>query len=311
MPRQQKPVHAEPLTGMDAYERLRFFATQFAHGRYNCIILVGPPGRLKSSIIERTVKGKAHIISGNATPYGVFTELQEHANELIVIDDADCLYGEAMGQRLLKTVTNPKSPKRVYWPSAQPKRDGLLKVFETTSKVCIIDNAWNTQNEHIEALEDRSRLFLFDPPPAAVHEQMGQEDWFCEEEIYDFIGENLFFIKEEGTGKGLSVRVYVKALEAMEAGEDWREFILSQYVKGPDLPLLVIESDPYFFGKPVEEKVRAWMTRTGLGRSTYFDHKRQLLLRLAAANADAPILGRLTLDRHGQAGSDAQPPARS
>ena len=58
MPRSRKPIHFEPLTGPDAYERLEFFARRFAQGRYNCLVFVGPPGRLKSSIIERTVKDK-------------------------------------------------------------------------------------------------------------------------------------------------------------------------------------------------------------------------------------------------------------
>ncbi len=93
------------------------------------------------------------------------------------------------------------------------------------------------------------------------------------------------------------MRLYVKALEAKEAGEDWREYILKQYVKGPDLDLLVIEADPYFKGKSVEERCRAWMTRTGKGRSTYFDHKRLLLDRLTSS--DAPLLGRWTLEQDG------------
>jgi hypothetical protein len=305
MPRTRRPIHFEPLTGPDAYERLEFFARRFAQGRYNCLVFVGPPGRLKSSIIERIVKGQAHVVSGHATPFEVFCELQQHANELIVIDDADDLYAESTGQRLLKNITNPRKPTSVHWTSDAAVKAGLQKVFTTSSKVCIIDNAWNGQNEHIEALEDRSRLFLFDPPPAAVHRRMADEEWFCDTEIYDFIGDHLFWIKhEEGkVGKGLSVRLYVKALEAKEAGEDWREYILKQYVTGPDLDLLVIEADPYFKGKSVEERCQAWMTRRGNrrgnSRSTYFDHKRQLLDHLASSDEPPPLLGRWTLEQDG------------
>ena len=68
MPRSKKPIHFEPLTGADAFERLEFFARSFAQGRYNCLVFVGPPGRLKSSIIERSDKDKAHVVSGHATP---------------------------------------------------------------------------------------------------------------------------------------------------------------------------------------------------------------------------------------------------
>jgi hypothetical protein len=293
MPRSTRPDYFERLDAADAYARLEFYAKHFARGHYNCLVICGPPGRLKSSIIERAVQGAAFTISGNNTPFDVFTDLRRHLNELIVIDDADGLYGEPAGLRLLKGLTNPKKPATVHWGSRAVASD--RQEIRTDSKVCIIDNAWGRASEHVIALEDRSRLFLFDPPPLAVHRQMANEEWFTDTEIYDFIGDHLFFIKE-AKGKGLSVRVYVKALEAKEAGEDWREYVLRQYVKGPDLDLLVIEADPYFRGASVEKKCQAWMTRTGKARSTYFDHKRQLLGRLAAAGADCPLLGRWSLE---------------
>ncbi len=52
-----------------------------------------------------------------------------------------------------------------------------------------------------------------------------------------------------------------------------------------------------FKDKPVEEKAQAWMTRTGKARSTYFDHKRLLLTRLVADDADVDLLGRLSLGK--------------
>jgi hypothetical protein len=96
--------------------------------------------------------------------------------------------------------------------------------------------------------------------------------------------------------KGLSVRVYVKALEAKEASEDWREYVLKQYVKGPDLDFLVLEADPYFKQKSTEERCRAWMSRTGKARSTYFERKRSLLERLSSEAVPPPLVGRLTLE---------------
>lgn len=258
MPRNRRPAHAERISD---YAKLRFYATRFGQGLYNCLIFIGPPGRLKSSIIEEATKGSAHLISGHATPFEVFCEAQEHKDELLIIDDADGLYREAMGQRLLKNLTNPKSPKSVYWTSDAPKGRGLLKVFQTTSKVCIIDNAWNTQNEHIEALEDRSRLFLVNPPPLEVHKEMELQAWFHDEEIYNFVGQNLCFFTD------LSARAYVKAAEAKEAGEDWQEYLLKTYIERNDLTLLLLEYDNDWKDKTVAEKCQEWSRRTGKCRS--------------------------------------------
>lgn len=271
MPRNRRPAYAEQIT---EYQKLRFYARKFGQGLYNCLIFVGPPGRLKSFIIEAETKGHAHLISGHATPFEVYCECQEHKDELLIIDDADNLYREATGQRLLKNLTNPKSPKTVYWTSDAPKGRGLLKVFPTTSRVCIIDNAWNTQNEHIEALEDRSRLFLFDPPSIEVHKEMDSQDWFGDNEIYAFVGENLCFLPE------LSVRAYVKALEATEAGENWRGYLLKSYVKGHDLVLLLLEYEVAWQDRPVEDKCQEWCRRTGHCRATYFNRKKNLRERM-------------------------------
>ena len=285
MPRNQRPFNAEKI---ETYEDLRFYARKFGLGFYNCLIFIGPPGRLKSSILEQETKGEAHLISGHATPFKVFCEAQEHANQLLILDDADGLYKEATGQRLLKNLTNPKLPKTVMWMSGKPESMGLLKKFETTSKVCIIDNAWNNQNEHIRALEDRSRIFLFDPPPHEVHQEMSDQDWFNDEEIYQFIGDNLCFFKE------LSVRSYVKAEEAKRAGEDWREFLLQQAMDGKDLQLILIEYDEEWKNQSVDQKCKEWIRRTGGSRATYYNRKKSFLKNRMPGH---PLVGRWSLDK--------------
>jgi hypothetical protein len=305
MARQRHPAHFEQLIGPDAYDRLRFYARQWAKGAYNCIVVVGPPGRLKSSIVKRE-SPDAHLIECNASPFHVYGQLQAHANESIILDDANGLYADANGQRLLKALTNPRKPTTVAWNTTAAKQAGLAESFQTSSRVCIIDNAWNFQNEHIEAMEDRARLFLFAPPPLAVHQQMAEEDWFDDPEIYSFIGEHLYWIRHEfdpktlqRQGKGLSVRLYVKAQEAKRAGEDWREFILGQLLDDPaDVAFLAIEADPNFQGASREEKCLEWRRRTGKARSTYYDHKRQLMSRLLVlkSGTHSDLVGRLSLE---------------
>jgi hypothetical protein len=135
---------------------------------------------------------------------------------------------------------------------------------------------------------------------------MAGMDWFDDSEIYSFIGEHLYWIKHEfeprtleRQGKGLSVPLYVKAQEAKRAGEDWRQFILGQYLDDPaDVAFLTIEADPNFQGKSREEKCVEWRRRTGKARSTYYDHKRQLLSRLLLLKFDthSNLLGRLSLE---------------
>lgn len=285
MPRRTtRPVHAEKLT---TYDELRFYAKKFGQGLYNCLIFVGPPGRLKSSIIEEATKGNAHLISGHAMPFEIFCEVQEHQNENLIVDDADGLYKEAQGQRLLKAITNPKKPTRVGWHSSAPLQRGLLKEFETTSNVCIIDNGWNVQNEHIAAIEDRGRLFLFDPPPSEVHKEMANQTWFTDQEVYDFIGDNLTLFSD------LSARTYVKAGEAKEAGEDWRKYVLKKCCNEDDLIIFILEYDPAWTDKTTEEKNQEYRRRTGKkSRATYFNRRKKLVENLKGH----PLVGKWAFD---------------
>lgn len=282
MPRNTQPAHAELIAD---YHTLRFYARKFGQGLYNCLIFVGPPGLLKSSIIEVEAGKDAHLISGHAKAFECFCESQENRDKPLIMDDADGLRCEPSGLRFLKQITNPKRPKKVSWHSDAPTKRGLLKSFQTNSNVCIIDNAWNTINEHIAALEDRSRLFLFDPSPAEIHKEMYNQDWFHDEEVYGFIGDNLCFLPE------LTVRSYVKAAEAKQAGEDWREYLLKNQVKGNDLHLLLIEYDSNWCDRPVEEKCKEWCNRTGSCRATYFNRKKSLLSRMTGH----PIVGRWSI----------------
>lgn len=282
MPRNQRPAHAERITD---YATLRQYARRFGQGLYNCLIFVGPPGRLKSSIIEAEAGQNTHLISGNARTFECFCEAQEHIDWNLVFDDANGLYSDHTGQRFLKQITNPRKPKTVSWHSDAPLKRNLKKSFRTNSNVAIIDNAWNAPNEHIVALEDRSRLFLFDPSPAEIHQEMDNQDWFVHDDVYRFIGDNLCFLPE------LSARSYVKAAEAKEAGEDWREYLLKAHVKNHDLQLLLMEYDKDWRNRPVEEKCKEWCRQTGSCRATYFNRKKSLLERMTGH----PLMGRWSL----------------
>jgi hypothetical protein len=284
------PAHFEPLTGEDAYGRLEFYARKFAEGAYNCLVVVGPPGKLKTSVVKRAVPG-AVLISCNATHVEVFCELQRHPNKPIILDDADGLFGKPEGLRLLKALTDPNKPATVSHHTNYPERHGLQKTFQTASPVVIIDNAWGgTSSHHLAALEDRARLFYFDPPPAALHRRMAGEAWFDESDIYDFVGILLFFMGDQGSCKGkasppqaagLSTRLYHKAREAKRAGEYWQEYVLGQCVKDPDERAMVAA---HLKQVSADQRCGLWRGRTGKGQSCFYAVKRKLLLRLRSGD---------------------------
>lgn len=230
MPRSRKPAHAERIT---EYDQLRFYARMFGQGSYNCLIFVGPPGRLKSSVIEAETKGAAHLISGHATPFEVFCESQGTQGPV------------AHHRRRRRPLPGGHRATPAQEPDEPEKPQGRVLDLRRP------DDPWAVQGlqhdlenlHHRQRLErserayrarpeDRSRLFLFDPPPAEVHREMERQEWFHDEEVYGFIGQNLCFFTD------LSARAYVKAAEAKEAGEDWRAYLLKKAVEPHHLALL-------------------------------------------------------------------------
>lgn len=93
--------------------------------------------------------------------------------------------------------------------------------------------------------------------------------------MYQFVGENLRFMKD------LSARLYVKAEEAKKAGEDWKGYVLKQFVSPDEMQVLLLEYDPAWRDKTPGEKQQEFSRRTRLGRGTYFNRKRDLQLRMA------------------------------
>lgn len=236
-----------------SYEELGFFAKKFAEGCYNFIAVFGPPGRLKSSFFRRAVGDKAHFVCGRATPFELFCELYEHRDRKVVLDDVAGMYDDPAGRRLLEAVTDPYPMKRVSWVTDAPSNRGTPKVFNTTSQVAIIDNNWGDY-ERLKPLEDRGRLFYFDPTPEQIHAEMCAQDWFRDEEVVAYVRENLSRLSS------LSARTYVKAHEARLAGEDWKKYVLMRSLSADDMLLLALYSASD--GDPAS-LVTQWMKQTG------------------------------------------------
>ncbi|MCA9168463.1 MAG: hypothetical protein KDB23_12390 [Planctomycetales bacterium] len=252
---------------ISSYSELESFVAAFAAGKINLIILVGEPGLAKS----RTVKGllpDACWIEGNASPFGMYLKLFEHRDRLVVIDDVDSLYSDRNGIRLLKCLCQTDEQKVVAWPTAsrELKREGVPREFVTRSRVIIITNEWKTLNQNVAALQDRGHTLLFCPNAAEVHLKVSE--WFTDEEIFSFLGEQLHRVDRP------SMRLYHRALELKSSGLEWRAIL-------PEFPgnararrAAELLQDPKYMTQRarVEEFVKS-----GAGcRATFFNYARRL-----------------------------------
>lgn len=250
-----------------SYAELDQYVTAFSRGVLNLLIVIGKPGLAKSQSFKQSLKD-AIWLEGNATPFGMYCALYSAKDRLVVIDDVDSLYSSTAGVRLLKCVCQTDPVKRIAWQSAaaQLDKEGIPREFSTTSKVAILANDWKTLNDNVAAVQDRGHVLIFDPTPQEIHRRA--KEWFHDEEIYLWFGQNLHLLAEH------SLRNYVRAAELKAAGMDWKKTLPLKQLSAKALLAARLRDDPSY---PNEEaRAQAFVALGGGCRATYFNHLRRL-----------------------------------
>lgn len=267
--RRDRPERAEYIHD---YDSLRRFLLAHAAEILGNIIIVGDPGLQKSRLVADVLGDRAHFIRGQATAYGLYTDLYSHRDMPVVLDDLDHLFADRTAIRLLKCLLETEPVKRLAWRSRTALRDGLPTEFTTRSPVILITNLWKTIDKNVEAVEDRAHVLVFAPPALEVHLQVGA--WFWDQEVFDFVGARLGLITHP------SMREYRLAWERKRAGLRWRDYLLGRWLSGKQLLVAQLLADPSFSRE--EERARAFEERGAGCRATYFNIKAKLPPRVEA-----------------------------
>ena len=264
---------------LNTYGELRRFAAAFAAGHLNLLIVTGGPGLGKSRLLKELVGERASWLDGHVTPFGMYVKLFESRDQPLVIDDVDGMHADQNAVRLLKGLCQSDREKQLSWNSRTRQLDelGIPHRFSTTSKTAIIANDWQRLNLDVEALEDRGHVVHFQPSALEVHRQAAQ--WFCDQEVFDFVGSRLSFFHQP------SFRHYTSALELKNAGLDWKQATLARGLSGKPLVVAQLKADDRYESE--EARAQAFVA-AGYGcRATYFNVCRRLP---AAVEAPALVL---------------------
>jgi len=291
----KKPLMARLRKGKNvlvlrSYRELDQVARAWADGHFKVIVLIGNPGLGKTRRFKVVVGPEALYLHGRVTPLQLYIAAYRHRNLLIVIDDVAGIIGDPLGVAVLKDLCQSESEKTVAWRSSTKvlEDEGVPTEFKTTSPVAFITNDWPTFDQKLSALEDRAHLMVFDPRPLEIH--LASAAWFYDQEVFDFIGENLYFIPV------LSLRMYEQAAEFKAAGFAWQDLLIDPRKGWRRRLVAKLKTDPSFSSE--EDRVEKFAELGGGSRATYYRH--------AGIWAKLPPVPRIVLSNARRSGNNGE-----
>jgi len=265
------------------YPELREWAAKFARDpNLHSLVIFGTPGTGKTETFTRALEHDYLIpIKGRLTPFQLFRLIKEHLNALFLFDDTRRILKDFECVNLLMALGEHKTPKAIQWNTST-----LIKAKSkaanghdseddpntaiTTSRIVIIINKVDEQNEDLEPLFSRSVVIRFAPSKLDVHQYVGE--WFPKdgksEEIYEYIGSKLPIIPVA------DVRDYTKSLTLYDM--NWREQLNEawtgdEYLSGA----LQVINDPNV--APGKHQVDRFAELCGGSRAQFFRLKSKLM----------------------------------
>lgn len=253
------------------YKDFQQYIRAFAEGKFNALVLVGPPGVSKSEHISRAIQGTDVLWfqGGQLTPIQFYMDCYKGLDKPIILDDANEIMRTKIGKSLVMGLTDTRPLKTVEYKSSTKilEEFGVPRSFGTTSRVCYISNSWMSSSPESKALEDRAHLVCFKPPAKEVH--LYVQSWFSDQEVYDYIGKYLHLIDKP------SCRLYITARELKEAGMDWKRYLETKCIDTSRQLVQNLQTDSSC--RTEGDRINKFVQITGLKRATYFNYKKALV----------------------------------
>ena len=154
----------------DEYNSLATCIKHMAEGKMRSLIVNGPPGVGKSSMVRRFLDeystADKRVVTGHITLLSLYHMLYTHreAKQVLVLDDTDAVFSKIEGLNLLKAAMDTQSVRTVDWvtsATSQLSTMGVPTSFSTKGAVVLITNVGFSDSAsklgtHLKALKDRS-----------------------------------------------------------------------------------------------------------------------------------------------------------
>ena len=278
----------EGATVVKTYDGLEELLRAFADGDIPLLGVVGRPGLGKTRRVRKAVINKETlVVRGRKSALDFYTDLYASKDLPVILDDANDLLSQRLCQDYVSALTETDQYKRLDYgtKTAILDKERVPKFFWTTSPVCLMANHWNSHDPIFQALKSRAELICFDPDWAEVYREVGE--WFWDQEIYDYVWEDLDVLREP------DMRLFVKAFNRKKAGltkMDWHKLIDAHVDDEFGLAVRRLLDDPSFPSNTA--RAEAFGKETRADRATFYRRLRQIKRYRPATKPPRIVLGR-------------------
>jgi len=215
----------------EIYKTLTELTDVVSTGGLNSLMVRGPGGLGKTHVVRERLKEKEVpyvLLQGYSAPGAMFNFLYEHRTELIVIDDCDSVFKDNVGLNILKAVLDTYPVRQVSWLTSSAQI--AVNHFEFTGRVIFMTNLpLDKLSSHMSALLTRLMVFpliltaeevLWKIKMLALRVDFKDADKKDRYKVYAFLKDKAAEIP------GLNLRHYVKCMDLLLAGTNWRKLFM-------------------------------------------------------------------------------------
>ncbi len=270
------------------YPELTEWVTKFFHeDGLPLLILVSEVGKGKSRLVESVAAQHDawYCKASQLTAFQLYLQCFKHRGKVMALDDVEAPLKDEKGRKMLMALCETDDADRtVAWYGTVSqlkvtKGKKTFKVpqeFKTNSRVMVICNDFEILTKNIGPLLSRGLVLFFEPPNEEVHRFAGE--WFEDEEIYAFIGDNLSEIPS------LDIRYYTNSATMKTQSLDWKAALLETWTNEPDdtpegMVAALVNNPNYDSEEARVECFECWMVEAGLkggSRASYYRIKERL-----------------------------------
>lgn len=214
------------------FEAMEDLVTMVVNGITPSVMIFGAPGVGKTHRVRECLKQCLKIpdvdyvfVKGHSTPMGLYTTLHNNRDSIVIFDDCDAVFKDAVATGILKAALDSYDTRTVSWCSKAVTDAGLESKFEFKGSIIFISNL--DENAVDDAVRSRAycinisvttdqMIDLMERVMPRIETDMPRED---KEEVLSYLKSSAGELPE------VNLRTLIKSLRLKKASNNWKDML--------------------------------------------------------------------------------------